>query len=347
VPRTDAVLADVRLAAALAAHPREVVRSAVAAAQDRCRDGEIGPDDVVTATLAALPTGMREVLNATGVVLHTNLGRAPLSEAARRAIDVAARGYVDVELDLASGSRARRGRTVEGTLLAAIPAAEAALVVNNGAAALVLATLAVAGGREVLVSRGELVEIGDGFRLTSILASVGVRLVEVGATNRTTLGDYRGALTPDTGAVLKVHPSNFRVQGFTAAVDVRQLAALGVPVVYDIGSGLLRPDPLLPDEPDATTAPSSSAGRRPASRWAGPTSWSRCAGTRSRAPCGSTSSLSPPLGRRSAASTSRCGPCSAPRGTTSPAARRGSQRRSTARASCPSTRRSAAAAARA
>jgi L-seryl-tRNA(Ser) seleniumtransferase len=137
---------------------------------------------------------------------------------------------------------------------AAVPAAEAVHVVNNGAAALVLATTALAAGREVLVSRGELVEIGDGFRLPDLIASTGARLREVGTTNRTNLADYADAVGPEAGCILKVHPSNFRVEGFTSAVDVRALAGLGVPVVADLGSGLLTREPLLPDEPDADTA---------------------------------------------------------------------------------------------
>src|SRR5207248_10481044 len=127
-------------------------------------------------------------------------------------------------------------------------------VVSNGAAALVLAATALAAGREIVVSRGELIEIGDGFRLPDLLASTGARLCEVGTTNRTTLADYAAAIGPETGFVLKVHPSNFVVTGFTAAVPVAELATLETPVVVDIGSGLLAPDPLLPDEPDATSA---------------------------------------------------------------------------------------------
>jgi L-seryl-tRNA(Ser) seleniumtransferase len=128
------------------------------------------------------------------------------------------------------------------------------LVVNNGAAALVLATTALAAGREVIVSRGEMVEIGDGFRLPDLITSTGARLREVGTTNRTSVSDYADAVGPQTGCILKVHPSNFRVEGFTSSVDVAALSGLGVPVVADVGSGLLHPDPLLPDEPDVTTA---------------------------------------------------------------------------------------------
>jgi L-seryl-tRNA(Ser) seleniumtransferase len=235
---------------------RRTVKAAVVAAQERARRGEISPADVADAAADALPAhaaGLRPVLNATGVVLHTNLGRAPLSPAAVDAM-VAAAGTTDVELDLATGKRARRGRTALAALAAAVPDAAAVHVVNNGAAALVLAATALATGREIVVSRGELVEIGDGFRLPDLLASTGARLREVGTTNRTTLADYAGALGPATGFVLKVHPSNFVVTGFTSAAGVAQLSTLDTPVVVDIGSGLLAPDPLLPDEPDAATA---------------------------------------------------------------------------------------------
>ncbi|MCX5116547.1 L-seryl-tRNA(Sec) selenium transferase [Micromonospora sp. NBC_00362] len=253
VPRTDTLLADPVLAAATVTLGRERVKAIVSHAQGRARRGELNPDEVRDAAVAALPPpGPRVVLNATGVVLHTNLGRAPLSSAAVAAV-VAAAGHTDVELDLATGRRARRGRGALDALAAAVPDAGAVHVVNNGAAALVLAATALAAGREIVVSRGELVEIGDGFRLPDLLESTGARLREVGTTNRTTLADYAAALGPQTGFVLKVHPSNFRVTGFTSAVGVRQLATLGVPVVADIGSGLLAADPLLPDEPDAAS----------------------------------------------------------------------------------------------
>ncbi|MET8259357.1 L-seryl-tRNA(Sec) selenium transferase [Micromonospora sp. NPDC005205] len=253
VPRTDTLLADPVLAAATVTFGREQVKAVVSHAQGRARRGELNPDEVRDAAVAALPTpGPRVVLNATGVVLHTNLGRAALSSAAVAAV-VAAAGHTDVELDLATGRRARRGRGALDALAAAVPDAGAVHVVNNGAAALVLAATALAAGREIVVSRGELVEIGDGFRLPDLLESTGARLREVGTTNRTTVADYAAALGPQTGFVLKVHPSNFRVTGFTSAVGVRQLATLGVPVVADIGSGLLGADPLLPDEPDASS----------------------------------------------------------------------------------------------
>ena len=256
VPRTDVVLADPRLVEASQQLGAHVVKAVVGDALARARRAEIPPDAVADVAVAALPataSSMRRVINATGVVLHTNLGRAALSRAAIDAV-VAAAGATDVELDLATGRRARRGRGALDALAAAVPDAEAVHVVNNGAAALVLVAASLAAGREVLISRGELVEIGDGFRIPDLLASTGARLREVGTTNRTTLDDYERALGPDTAMVLKVHPSNFLVTGFTSSVDVAALATLGVPVVVDIGSGLLQPHQLLPDEPDARRA---------------------------------------------------------------------------------------------
>ncbi|WP_104435181.1 L-seryl-tRNA(Sec) selenium transferase [Kineococcus xinjiangensis] len=256
VPRTDALLADPRLQQALALLGRAAVKAAVQRAQAQVRAGRLAATELMEAVLRDLPAGQREVLNATGVVLHTNLGRAALSEAAVRAVTTAA-GATDVELDLVTGRRARRGRGAMEALAAAVPDAAGVHVVNNGAAALVLAATACAAGREVVVSRGEMVEIGDGFRLPDLLVSTGARLREVGTTNRTSLRDYAEALGPQTGMVLKVHPSNFVVSGFTSAVGVAELAGAcaerGVPLVADIGSGLLAPDPLLPEEPDAAT----------------------------------------------------------------------------------------------
>jgi L-seryl-tRNA(Ser) seleniumtransferase len=255
VPRTDVVLNDPRLREAAERLGRPVVKAAVTAAQQRVRDGDLAPAEVAEAAVAALPGiagGLRPVLNATGVVLHTNLGRAALSGAARQAI-VAASGHTDVELDLTTGKRARRGRGALQALAARVPEAGAVHVVNNGAAALVLAATALARDKEIIVSRGEMVEIGDGFRLPDLLASTGARLHEVGTTNRTTVADYENAINADTGFILKVHPSNFVIRGFTSAAEIADLKRLNVPVVADIGSGLLRPDPLLPDEPDAAT----------------------------------------------------------------------------------------------
>jgi len=256
VPRTDTVLADARLAGALRRHGRDVVKQAVREAQQAVRAGALAADAVPAAVLQALPrsaSSLRPVLNCTGAVLHTNLGRAVLSGPAVEAVTAAA-GATDVEMDLTTGRRARRGRGVLEALREAVPAAGDVHVVNNGAAALVLAATALAAGGEILVSRGELVEIGDGFRLPDLLESTGARLREVGTTNRTTLADYAAAVGPATRMVLKVHPSNFVVTGFTAGVEPPELATLGVPVVVDTGSGLLRPDALLPGEPDADTA---------------------------------------------------------------------------------------------
>jgi L-seryl-tRNA(Ser) seleniumtransferase len=232
-----------------------VVKTSIHDAQDRARHGDIAPEDVVATALAALPdaSSTRRVLNATGVLLHTNLGRAPLSDAAVRAMTEAA-GTTDVELDLHSGQRGPRGASTTRALLDAVERAEAAHVVNNGAAALALAATALAQGRDIVLARGEMVEIGDGFRIPDLLASTGARLREVGTTNRVRLDDYRDALGPDTGFVLKIHPSNFVVSGFTSSVPIAALRELDVPIVADIGSGLLRPHPVLPDEPDATTA---------------------------------------------------------------------------------------------
>ena len=262
IPRTDALLKEPRLVAAADRLGHGAVRSAITAAQDRARRGEIAPTDVAEVAVSSLPErswSLTPVLNATGVVIHTNIGRAPLSPTAIAAV-VDAAEYVDVEMDLGSGARSRRGAGAIFALREAVPTAGDALVVNNGAAALVLATTALAAGREVVVSRGEMVEIGDGFRLPDLIASTGARLREVGTTNRTHLVDYLEALGPDTGCILKVHPSNFRVDGFVASVgldelrDVRRPDGSVVPVVADIGSGLLTRDLRLPEEPDATSA---------------------------------------------------------------------------------------------
>jgi L-seryl-tRNA(Ser) seleniumtransferase len=256
VPRTDVILADPRVAGMERMLGRTLVKETVQRVQQRIRAGEVRPEHAVDVVLADLPrstTSLRPVFNATGVLVHTNLGRAPLSRAAAEAMNTAS-VTTDVELDLATVRRGPRGEAALAALRAAVPAAEAALVVNNCAAALALVATALGQGRELVLARGELVEIGDGFRIPDLLVATGARLHEVGTTNRVTLADYRGALGPQTGAVLKVHPSNFVVRGFTRAVPVRELAAAlagtGVPLVADVGSGLLRPHPALPDEPD-------------------------------------------------------------------------------------------------
>jgi L-seryl-tRNA(Ser) seleniumtransferase len=260
VPRTDTVLDDERLAGARARLGTALVKQTVVAVLGQVRGGAVPAGEAVERVLEALPrnaSSLRPVINATGVLLHTNLGRAPLSGAAVDAV-VAAAGTTDVEFDLGSGARARRGRGALAALAGAVPAARGVHVVNNGAAALVLAATALAAGREIVVSRGEMVEIGDGFRLPDLLTSTGALLREVGTTNRTSLADYEAALGDQTGFVLKVHPSNFVVTGFTSSVDVADLSKAlrprGIPLVADLGSGLLRRHPLLPDEPDADSA---------------------------------------------------------------------------------------------
>ena len=231
------------------------VRAALDAARSAVRAGAAVPTttDVVAAAQRLLqarrPGPPRRVINATGVVVHTNLGRAPLSPAAVAAV-VDAAGPCDLEVDLDTGGRGARDARVEPYLVDAT-GAEAAFVVNNAAAALVLALAALALGREVLVSRGELVEIGGSFRLPDVMAASGARLVEVGTTNRTRAVDY---LVGDPALLLKVHPSNYRVTGFASAPTVPEVAAVardrGVPLLFDVGSGLLDAAPVdLGDEP--------------------------------------------------------------------------------------------------
>jgi L-seryl-tRNA(Ser) seleniumtransferase len=256
IPATSVLLDLPVFVAAAERLGRQTVKRAIAVAQEQARRGEIAPDAVATAAEAALPlasTSLKRVINASGVIIHTNLGRAPLSSAAVSALEIAS-SATDVEFDLATGERARRGRGALAALAEAVPLAEAVHVVNNNAAALLLCGLALAAGSEIIVSRGELVEIGDGFRIPDLLTSTGARLREVGTTNRCSLRDYRDAVGPGTAFILKVHPSNFLISGFTASVGVPALATLGPPVIHDIGSGLLAPHPLLPQEPDVTTA---------------------------------------------------------------------------------------------
>lgn len=235
------------------------VRAIIDAVLADARRGSLAPSQIEGELAARLeatqPYSLRRVINATGVIIHTNLGRAPLPPAAVDALAAAA-GYTDVEMDLDSGLRSRdRGRGAVEAVLAACPGAEDALVVNNGASALLLATAALAPGKEVIISRGELIEIGAGFRLPELIESTATRLREVGATNRTHAADYERALGEDTGAILKVHPSNFVISGFTSSVSVAELRALtDFPLIVDIGSGLLSPDNRLPAEPSASEA---------------------------------------------------------------------------------------------
>jgi L-seryl-tRNA(Ser) seleniumtransferase len=214
--------------------------------------------------VAARTASLRRVLNATGVIVHTNLGRAPLAEEALAQVVESARGYSNLELDLASGARGSRQDHL-AALLQRLTGAEAALVVNNNAAALLLTLAALAEGREVVVSRGELIEIGDGFRIPEVLARSGARLHEVGTTNRTRVRDYERGIGDETALLLRVHQSNFRVVGFTELPRLAELAAVarrrGVPLVDDLGSGVLRPsDNLLLGEVEPSARESLAAG---------------------------------------------------------------------------------------
>jgi L-seryl-tRNA(Ser) seleniumtransferase len=232
-----------RLATAVARAELAERRAAIQAGVD---DG----GDLVKGAQARLRPRLRRVLNATGVVVHTNLGRAPLAVEARRAVATVAAGYSNLEYDLSAGGRGSRHDHLEA-LACELTGAEAAMAVNNGAAAVLVAVAALAGpGREVIVSRGQLVEIGGAFRVPDVVVQSGARLVEVGTTNRTRLDDYRAALGPDTAAILRVHQSNFRTLGFVEDVPVEDLVGLGVPVIDDVGSGVLAHElELLADEP--------------------------------------------------------------------------------------------------
>ncbi|HMI72381.1 MAG TPA: L-seryl-tRNA(Sec) selenium transferase, partial [Solirubrobacteraceae bacterium] len=227
-----------------------VARAELADRRAEVLGGASDDPDLVTRARERLRPSPRRVLNATGVVVHTNLGRAPLAASARAAVAAAAEGYSNLELDLATGERGSRHDHVEA-LLREVTGAEAAMAVNNCAAAVLLAAAALAGpGREVVVSRGQLIEIGGGFRIPEVVAQAGARLVEVGTTNRTRLGDYAAALSDQTGAILRAHPSNFRTLGFTEEVEIEALCSLGAPVIDDVGSGVLADElEVLADEP--------------------------------------------------------------------------------------------------
>jgi len=267
IPSIDAVLRRpaLRVAAETFGHAAAAgaVRTAALALRERLgEDGTFTPEDpsswIEQRALHALDAretaSLRTVINATGVIIHTNLGRAPLSaEAAARAASVA-QGYSNLEFDLDAGTRGHRHVHAE-RLLCSLTGAEAAVVVNNNAGAVLLALAALAAGREVIVSRGELVEIGGGFRVPDVMTQSGAALREVGTTNRTRLADYAAAISDRTAAILRVHPSNFRIEGFTERADLRELAELAdrfsLPLVEDLGSGWLglEPHPSLRDEP--------------------------------------------------------------------------------------------------
>jgi L-seryl-tRNA(Ser) seleniumtransferase len=263
--RLRALPAVDRLAAQLAGvSPAEATSAARAVLESRRAEllaGAHGECDLVARTLAHLRTGPRRVLNGTGVIIHTNLGRAPLAQAAAVAVADAARGYLDLELDLATGRRGARDAHVAG-LLRELTGAQDALVVNNGAAATLLAAAALAGpGRAIVVSRGQLVEIGGGFRVPEVVAQAGARLVEVGTTNRTRIADYEAGLAGGADVILRVHPSNFRTVGFVEEVGIEALCALGVPTIDDLGSGVLAAglDALLADEPPVRASVAAGA----------------------------------------------------------------------------------------
>ena len=274
----DALLGREESQAWIAAHGRPAVVDALRQAAAEVRAGQAGdpggrpgngPDhhpgqdngnDAQVMTLAArrldarAQSSLRTVINATGVILHTNLGRAPLSRAALDRMAAAGAGYASVEYDLAAGARGRRDTHAEPRLRE-LTGAEAAVAVNNNAAGALLTLTALAAGREVIVSRGELVEIGGGFRVPDVMAQSGALLREVGTTNKTRAADYAAAINDRTGLILRVHPSNFRIEGFTARPAVAELAALArefsIPLYEDLGSGLLAPDARFPAEPSA------------------------------------------------------------------------------------------------
>ena len=282
IPSLERLLESEAFVAILETHPRGLVVQQLRTELDRVRrelgegvdsgalresveDPQLYATGVEERLRASATPSLRAVINGTGVILHTNLGRAPLADAALDAMASVARGYANLEYDLEAGSRGSRyDHCTE--LLRELTGAPAALVSNNGAAALVLALHTLALGRTVLVSRGELVEIGGGFRIPDILESSGAVLVEVGSTNRTRLEDYRAASAKcDPAMILKVHRSNFRITGFTEEASLEELvglgAELGVPVVYDLGSGLLAdPEGLgLPREPGPTESVATGA----------------------------------------------------------------------------------------
>ncbi|MGD0715617.1 MAG: L-seryl-tRNA(Sec) selenium transferase [Gaiellaceae bacterium] len=232
----------------------DAARSVVARAREEIQTGA-DPGDLAARLrdelIAVRTPSLRRVLNATGVIVHTNLGRAPLAEEALARVVETARGYSNLELDLRDGARGSRQDHM-AAILRRLTGAEAALVVNNNAAAVLLALAALAEGREVVVSRGELIEIGDGFRIPDVLARSGARLVEVGTTNRTRAADYERAVGPETALLLRVHQSNFRIVGFAELPRLTELAAVaarhGLPLVDDLGSGALGE---IGDEPTA------------------------------------------------------------------------------------------------
>ena len=251
LPAVDAVLRDPDLADVLVGTPRALVADAVREAIDARRATGAGADGLLDDVRVILRPSLRPVINATGVALHTNLGRSPLAPEAVAAATAAA-GYCTLEWDPVEGERGSR-HDHAAAHLSALTGAPASCVANTCAGMVLLALVALCAGREVIVSRGQLVEIGGGFRVPEILAASGCRLVEVGTTNRTRLSDYANAIGPETAAILRVHPSNFRVVGFVGEVDVDELATLarerGLLCIDDLGSGAIGPDGAVGDEP--------------------------------------------------------------------------------------------------
>ena len=254
LPSVDSVMGAEPVAGMVDGYSREwvvgLVRRELEQARARVRSGAGAPtavdvaESVCRQVSAAAQVEPRRVINATGVIIHTNLGRAPLSRSAGDAMVRAAGSYSNLELDLETGRRGSRQAHLQ-SLLRQLTGAEAALAVNNNASALLLALSALAPGGEVVVSRGEAVEIGGGFRVPDVLRQSGAALVDAGTTNRTYIEDYERAITENTAALLKVHASNFRVEGFTASVEIPGLVELGhkrgIPVLHDVGSGCLLP----------------------------------------------------------------------------------------------------------
>lgn len=251
LPSVDAVMRWSEVSQLAAEWGSEIVTGAVRAALSGARaamgaGGGVPSEEEILADVSGhMPSStpsLRPVINATGVILHTNLGRAPLAADAARAASAAAQGYSNLEYDLVSGSRGSRyGHCTD--LVSRLTGAAASLVVNNNAAAVSLAINTLAAGRDVVVSRGELVEIGGGFRIPEVIERSGAFLSAVGSTNRTRVDDYRRAVTPSTGLLLKIHPSNYRIEGFSEEVSLEALVdlgrSLGLPVMHDLGSGLL------------------------------------------------------------------------------------------------------------
>lgn len=247
LPSIDTLLRDPGVVELMEVAPRNTVVAAAREAVERSRKRRAGsPDDwaaeIAELVAARIAPSLARAINATGIVLHTNLGRAPLARVAINAVHSVATGYSTLEFDLHSGTRGSRSDHCRARLARLTGAADA-LVVNNAAGALVLALNAVARGKEVIISRGELVEIGGSFRIPDILEKSGARLREVGTTNRTHLADYEAAIGADTGAILIVHRSNFQQSGFVATPDAGAIAGLarthGIPCLHDVGSGLL------------------------------------------------------------------------------------------------------------